>query len=67
MQIGPEASCELFARDEGAWFFEQQLEYVKRLMLKSYSEPAIAQFALSEVDLKASKANFPRSGARAIR
>jgi hypothetical protein len=61
MQIGPELPHQLFPSHQQAGIPQEQLEYLKRLVLKPYSEPPAAQLAQLKVDFETSKSKLPRT------
>ncbi len=52
MQIRPQILREFLARDKRAALMQKQFQNAKRLLLQRNSDPAIAEFALFQINLK---------------
>ena len=51
----PEFLPEFLSRDDVSGALQQKSQYVKGLLLDSYSNPVLAQFGRTEIDFKKSK------------
>jgi hypothetical protein len=56
-------SRELCPRHQRASLLEQEFQDLKRLVLKSQPDPAVAQFTFLQVNFEGAKSEFPGGGA----
>jgi hypothetical protein len=62
VQIGPELLHQFFPSYKQARIAQKQLEYFKRFMLKSYSQPPAPQLAQFKIHFETSKSKLPWTG-----
>lgn len=56
--FGPEPLLQILAGDDLSWTFQQESEYLERLLLKRHGHATLADLSRSEVNLKDAESQF---------